>query len=181
MGNRDRSSGNGRVNREDHGVTVELKRIEGPRELEYLFLEVPPVDVLRAIDAWKWLSLTGLTVIAVSAFGELFLLDNADAVFQIDTIEGALSKVATSVGELTAMLDAPEVRDELLFEGLVVGARNKGLILRSYECYDFKIPPILGGSMSVNELQMLPFVVKLQIAGQLHEQAKYMPPGGVNP
>ena len=55
-------------------MTGELTPIEGRRELETFFLEVPPIDILRAIDGWKWLSLTGLTVIAVSAFGELFLL-----------------------------------------------------------------------------------------------------------
>lgn len=168
-------------NRENHGVTVELIRVEGCRELESLFIEVQPVDILRAIDGWKWLSLAGLTVIATSAFGELFLLDNAGTVFQIDTIDGSLRKVATSIRELVAMLDSPQVRDDLLFEGLIAGTRNKGLILESGECYDFEIPPILGGSMGVDEIQKLPFVVKLQIAGQLHEQARYMVPGGASP
>lgn len=54
--------------RDDQGVTVELTPIGGPPELDFLFIEVP-VEILTAIDGWKWLSLVGLTVIAVSAFG----------------------------------------------------------------------------------------------------------------
>jgi hypothetical protein len=113
----------------------------------------------------------------VSAFGEVFLRDQADAVFQIDTIEGKLSKVATSVGELTAMMRNSYVRDELLFGGLVFGARNRGLILEPGECYDFEIAPVLGGQMGVHQITKLPFVVKLHIAGQLHEQVRDLPPG----
>ncbi|CAK12360.1 hypothetical protein pRL120651 [Rhizobium johnstonii 3841] len=163
--------------RDDQGVTVELTPIGGPPELDFLFIEVPAVDILRAIDGWKWLSLVGLTVIAVSAFGEVFLRDGTGAVFQIDTIEGKLSKVANSIRELTAMLQNSEARDELLFGGLVIGARNRGLILEPGECYDFKIAPILGGQMSVDEIEKLSFTVKLHIAGQLHEQVKDVPPG----
>ena len=60
---------------------------------------------------------------------------------------------------------------------MVIGARLKGLLLDDGECYDFKIAPVLGGKMSSDEMQKLSFVVKVHIAGQLHEQVKDLPPG----
>jgi hypothetical protein len=162
---------------EEQGVTVELTPIVGSPELNHLFIDVPVVDILGAVDGWKWLPLAGLTVIAVSAFGEPFLRDDAGAIHQIDTIEGKLSKVADSLSELAAMLRDGEARDNLLLEGLVVGARGRGLILELRECYDFKIAPILGGQMGVDEMEKLDFAVKLHIAGQIHQQVKDLPPG----
>ncbi|MCW4463588.1 DUF1851 domain-containing protein [Sphingomonas sp. BT-65] len=158
-------------------ISVELTSIGGPPELDYLFIEIPEVDVIRAIDGWKWLPLKGLTAIAVSAFGEVFLRDSAGVIHQIDTIEGKLSKAANSLPELAAMLQDAEARDNLLFAGLVIGARRRGLILEPGECYDFRLAPIVGGNMGVDEMQKLSFVVKLHIAGQLHEQVKDLPPG----
>ncbi|MEM7664365.1 MAG: T6SS immunity protein Tdi1 domain-containing protein [Pseudomonadota bacterium] len=158
-------------------LEIELVSIGETLELADLFIEIPPQDVLRALDAWAWLPLAGLTVIAVSAFGEVFFRDDVGAIHQIDTIEGKLSKVASSLAELTVSLEDIEVRDSLLFEGLVIGARDRRLILEEGECYDFRIAPVVGGTMNADELEKLSFVVKLHIAGQLHEQVKDLPPG----
>lgn len=177
MGIGDCSSGDGHYDGVGRAVAIELRPVKGPPELDFLFIAVPPMDILRAVDGWRWLHLEGLTVFAVSAFGEVFLRNNADAIFQIDTIEGRLLKVADSFDELGTMLRASDARDEVLFEGLVIGARNRGLMLDAGECYDFKIAPVLGGQMSVDEIGKLSFVVKLNIAGQLHEQVKDLPVG----
>ena len=177
MGIRDWFKSSSCENEEALGLQVELAPIGGSPELQALFIDIPAIDLFRAIDGWKWLPVTGLTAIAVSAFGEVFFRDSAGVVHQIDTIEGRLTKVANSLPELTTMLKDAEARDNLLLEGLVIGARKMGLILEPGECYDFKIAPVLGGKMGVEEMQKLSFVVKLHIAGQLHEQVKDLPPG----
>lgn len=158
-------------------VTIELISIGGPPELSYLFIDVLEEDILRALDGWKWLPIRNLSAIAVSAFGEVFFRDPVGAIHQIDTIEGKLSKVSNSFPELATMLQGAEARDNLLLGGLVIGARSRGLTLEPGECYDFRIAPILGGQMNVDEMQKLSFVVKLHVAGQLHEQVKDLPPG----
>lgn len=177
MGIGDWFRGGRRSGEDDFGVTVELASIGGPPELDFLFIEVPQVDILRAIEGWKWLKLSGLTAVAVSAFGEVFFRDSSGAIHQIDTVEGKLSRVSNSLAELTAVLQDAEARDSLLFGGLVIGARQRGMILEPGECYDFRMAPILGGQMGVDDLERLSFVVKLHIAGQLHEQVKDLPPG----
>lgn len=177
MGIGDWFKGGRRKNEDVGGVSVDLAPIGGPPEVAVLLIEVPDVDIIRALDGWKWLPLKGLTAIAVSAFGEVFFRDDTGSVHQIDTIEGKLSKVANSLPEFTAILQDEAGRDDLLFGGLVIGARNMGLVLDAGECYDFKLPPILGGQMDVAHMEKLSFVVKLDLAGQLHEQVKDLPPG----
>jgi Domain of unknown function (DUF1851) len=153
-------------------IAVDLAAFSRGTGLLHLLADVSEADVVRAVEGWLWLPLSGFTVIAVSAFGEPFLRDSMGTVLQIDTIEGKLSRIANCLPELAAMLKTEEARDQLLFEGLVMGARHKGLTLAKGECYDFRIAPILGGQMDADHIEKLSFVVKLHIAGQIHEQVK---------
>jgi hypothetical protein len=177
MGIGDWIRGGKRKDEEGPGVGIDLTSIDGSPELQDLFIAVSGPDVLQAIDGWKWLPLKGLTAIAVSAFGEVFFRDAAGGIHQIDTIEGTLAKVADTLPAFTAILQETEARDRLLLAGLVAGARESGLLLAVGECYVFRLPPVLGGEMRVETMTKLSFVVKLDLAGQLHEQVRALPPG----
>jgi hypothetical protein len=86
-------------------------------------------------------------------------------------------EVAKSLTSFAEMLQDEDGRDALLFGGMVLGARKNGLLLEPGECYDFRIAPVLGGPMALEDVDKLSFVVKLDVAGQLHEQVKDLPPG----
>lgn len=142
-----------------------------------LFITVSDEDVRGALENWNWLPLAGLTVCAVSSFGEVFFQNADGVVFQIDTIEGKLSKVSDSVSDFKKLLMLEEERDKLLFAGFVYSMKRNGFFLESGECYDFKIPPILGGEFNIDNIEKTSFVVKLGIAGQIHRQVKDLPDG----
>jgi hypothetical protein len=163
--------------RDDEGFSVDLVHIGGTPELEHLFISPSVEDVHRALDGWKWIGLTGLRAIAVSAFGEVFFQSADDTVLHLDTLEGRLSPVSRDLPEFIAKLLEAEHRDALLLGGLVMSARSRGMPLPPGHCYDFKLPPALGGAMDVDQIRTQLFVVKLDLAGQLHEQVKDLPPG----
>lgn len=158
-------------------LKLEWAPIDGLPELDFLFIRVPEQDLHRALSSWKWLPLSDLTIFAVSAFGEVFFRNSAGEVFHMDTIEGQLLSVANSMSEFFNLLQAEDIQDKLLLGGFVMGARNRGMFLGDGECYDFKIAPILGGAMDAEQIEKTSFVVKLDIAGQIHEQIKDLPPG----
>lgn len=158
-------------------IPVDLVTIGGPPELGRMFIEIPANMIAGALEAWGWIGLGGLTVIAVSAFGEPFFRDRHGAIHQLDTLDGRLTKVAGSLSEFTAVLQEAAARDELLLAGLVSSAMDRGLILAPGECYDFRIAPILGGEISVDQIEKISFLVKLHIAGQLHDQVRHLAPG----
>ena len=158
-------------------IKVVFDPTPGHEDISFLFISVSETDVLSALESWSWLPIADLTVFAVSAFGEIFFRNESGEVFQIDTIEGLLSKVAINATEFTALLQDEEGRDKLLLDGFVIGARSRGLVLEDGECYDFKIAPILGGPMEAEQIEKTSFVVKLYIAGQIHEQVKGIAPG----
>ncbi|KTE23971.1 MULTISPECIES: T6SS immunity protein Tdi1 domain-containing protein [unclassified Sphingopyxis] len=158
-------------------IKVSLISIGGAPELDFLFIRPKPIDVVRALEGWTWIGLEGLTVVAVSAFGETFFQTDSQEILYLDTIEGRIVAIAPSLSAFTADLQEVEKRDQLLFGGMVLAARSRGLVLSPEECYDYRIAPILGGQMDVENIEKMSFVVKLHIAGQIHEQVKDLPPG----
>lgn len=155
----------------------ELLKIVGHPELDFLFIEPSAESIMNGLDGWKWLNLGGLRPIAVSAFGDVFFVDQNSEILQLDWIEGNIVHVATNLKTFEDLLQTEEARDQLLLGGFVIGARDRGMILDEYECYDFKIMPILGGKMIAENVEKQSFLVKLHLAGQLHEQVKDLPPG----
>jgi hypothetical protein len=55
--------------------------------------------------------------------------------------------------------------------------QGKGVILGANEVYDLVTPPILGGSFDLGNVTAADFVVKVNLAGQLHDQLRRLPPG----
>lgn len=45
------------------------------------------------------------------------------------------------------------------------------------EIYSFKVPPVLGGPMTVEAIEKIDFVVGLNILGHIHDQVRTLPTG----
>ncbi|RWA68414.1 T6SS immunity protein Tdi1 domain-containing protein [Mesorhizobium sp.] len=148
-----------------------------PGDLQFLFIEPSDKDIAQALDGWKWIGLDGLEPAAASAFGDIFFRAADGSVKFLDMIEGRLTQVSSTWAEFTAQLNDAERQDNLLLAGLVIAARKKGLVLGGGECYDFKQPSVLGGEMNVEQIEKTFFVVKVNIAGQIHRQVKDLPHG----
>ncbi|ESZ74427.1 hypothetical protein X726_23165 [Mesorhizobium sp. L103C105A0] len=152
-------------------------RAEWPHDYQFLFIEPPANEIAEALDGWKWIGLDGLEPAAVSAFGDIFFRAGDGSVRHLDMLDGKLTRIAGHWAEFQADLQNEARRDELLLAGLVVAARKNGLIPAAGQCYDFKKPPVLGGEMSLREMETTFFVVKVHIAGQIHRQVKDLPQG----
>jgi hypothetical protein len=161
----------------EQGFSVDLIHIGGTPELEHLWIAPSTEDVRNALGGWTWIGLDGLRAIAVSAFGDVFFHAADGGVRHLDTVTGRLSPVAASIPDFTAKLLEADQRDALLFAGLVMAARARGMLLAPGQCYDFKVPPVLGGKAEIDQVDTQFFVVKLDLAGQVHQQVKDLPPG----
>jgi hypothetical protein len=158
---------------------IELVRFVGHPELEHGFFEPSQRDLEIALQGWDWIDLSELRPIAVSSFGDVFFLSEEGPIVHLDWIEGTLTTVSQSLREFEESLDSEEVRDRLILMGFVLGARARGLLLEAGECYDFKVPPVLGGAMDGENVQKLSFAVKLNMAGQIHDKVRNLEAGSV--
>jgi hypothetical protein len=138
-----------------------------------------PEQYANALESWAWIGVADMVPICTSAFGDVFLQSANGTVFFLDTIEGTLTAVWESIAALQADLNTAEGRDQYLVPGLVAEAGRRGIVPSRDQVLDFLIPPILGGSTDIDNVQVCPFEVSVNLSGQMHYQVKDLPPGTV--
>jgi len=133
-------------------------------------------DYSRALESWTFVDLAGKSPLFASPFGDLFLMDPA-GVWWLDTLEGELTRRWSTTQELQEVLNTPGGQDQFLLAGLAMAADRQGLIPGATQVYGFKTPPRLGGVIDLSNVELIDFVVSVNIAGQLHAQVRALPPG----
>lgn len=141
-----------------------------------LFKTFTADEFAGGLESWGWIGLEGRTPLFTSLFGDVFLRGE-DGFWWLDTVEGTLSRPWDSADSMKAELGSEEGQDRYLLAGLAWAAEESGLLLAADEVYGFTVPPILGGELGLDNLTTVPFVVALNIAGQVHEQVRDLPPG----
>jgi hypothetical protein len=131
---------------------------------------------VRALESWTFVDLDGKRPVFTSPFGDVFF-QAADGFWWLDTLEGALSRPWTTGQDLQASLNTPEGQDQYLLGGLAFAAEGRGLVPGPEQVYGFSKPPVLGGDIGVDNIEVIDFVVGVHLAGQLHAQVRDVPPG----
>ncbi|MGR9053819.1 MAG: T6SS immunity protein Tdi1 domain-containing protein, partial [Gammaproteobacteria bacterium] len=111
-----------------------------------------------------------------TCFGDIFF-DSDEGIYFLDSLGGTFEKVASSKSELQGILNTEDGQDHFLMADLAIAAQENGLSLCEGECLDFKVSPILGGPLTVDNLHVMSFKVALDVAGQIMRQVKDLPPG----
>jgi hypothetical protein len=136
-----------------------------------------PDQYASALESWGWISdMRGRTPAFTSVFGHIFLTDGS-GYWWLDPIGATYEHVAPDRESLEAKLATEAGQDELLLGGLALAADRYGVRLGPDEIYELMPPPALGGSFDVERIQPADFVVSINIAGQIHEQIRDLPPG----
>jgi hypothetical protein len=130
----------------------------------------------RALESWMWIGLDGKIPRFTSMFGDVFF-EADDGWWFLNSLDGTLERRWSTLDELKAVLATEDGADEFLLAGLAMGAAERGPARAEGQIWDFVPPPILGGDITVDNLQAIDFVVALHIGGQLHDQVRSMPPG----
>lgn len=96
----------------------------------------------------------------------------------LDVLEGSLERVFDDRSQMAAVLGTEEGQDRYLLSGLAFGAeRRLGLVPGPAQVLAWRLPPVLGAPVKVENLQLMDFEVYLSLQGQLHRQLKDLPPG----
>ena len=133
-------------------------------------------EIKKGLEAWDWIDFSGKEPLITTCFGDVFFESN-DGIYFLDTLEGSLEKVAPSKEALQEILNTEEGQDHFLMAGLALAAQASGLTIGPGQCLDFKVSPVLGGTLTVDNIDVMSFVLSLDIAGQIMKQVKDLPPG----
>lgn len=134
------------------------------------------VDLPALLDAWRWLIDETYEPVVISALGDLFLRHDDGRIFWLDAGWGKFTEVAASGEEFKAEMVKPENASEWFVPQLVGELLSAGLTLAPGECFSYKVPPVLGGQIEVENFEPTDLQVHFGILGQVHEQVKDLPP-----
>jgi hypothetical protein len=135
-----------------------------------------PDQYTRALQSWDWLGIGARSPVCTSPFGDVFFRAD-DGFWWLDTLEARVTREWATAEEMYAALSTPEGQDRFLLAGLAASAERQGITPVGAQVYGFTAAPILGGELSVSNIQVIDFVVSVNILGQLHRQVRDLPPG----
>jgi hypothetical protein len=139
-----------------------------------------PVDVLdveRLLVDWRWLCPQTVTLINRSAYGDLFLRDEAGTVFWLDLATGSLSQIADSEPQFLALSEDADKLEEWFAESDTRDAAERGLIPGPSQCIGFSVPLVFAESASENMAYIVDIYDHVGFLGDLHRQIATMPDG----
>ena len=144
---------------------------------EQLLIRTKDIDCQRLLSYWRWLLQKDFHPVAMTAFGDWFLLDQDGSVHSLDLVAGKLSKAAESDDEFKRVMGLPEKLDEWFTAGLVQSLLETGIVLEKNQCYGYKIPPVLGGKLEIANIEPTDIAVHQGLLSQIHEQTRNLPEG----
>jgi len=108
----------------------------------YPCFDVEGISAERLLHEWKWLVDGTFRLVAVNAFGDLFLSDAQGRVCWLDVTNGTASEITDSVTEFTAAMKNDEFKKRCFLEALTRQAEPEGFRPGKGQCIGYKIPCI---------------------------------------
>ena len=142
-----------------------------------LLIEDSTLDHRALLADWNWLLKGTFRVLAGSKFGDWFLGRPDGTVDFLDAIEGTVRQVAPNVDEFHRLINTRERQEEWLLSDLVLACHGKGMVPGPSQCYGFKLPPVVGGPVELENIEVLDLQLWVSLAGQIHRQSVGLPEG----
>jgi hypothetical protein len=141
-------------------------------------IDLDEADFPRILQRWwGWLLTEPCTPVLVTSLGDWFLKGDSGRVDFLDTLEGKVSTVASSMDGLNFMLSDQEVRDQYFLSGFVIAMLRAGFRRHRGQCYGYKVHPILGAKVDAENLTLTDIEFAQSMSGQLHQQIRHLTPG----
>lgn len=142
-----------------------------------LLVKPQGIDLVGLLDDWRWLVDESYQPYMLTALGDLFLQAADGRIFWLSTGWGELTEVAADADEFDQLRVQRDNANEWFQPSLVGDILTAGQQLGPGQCFSFIHPPALGGEFEVENFEPCDAQVHFSMLGQIHEQAKDLPPG----
>jgi hypothetical protein len=138
---------------------------------------VDHLEIDRLLSEWRWLCPQPVALVARNAFGDLFVRDDAGAVFWLDVAVGKIAKVSDSEERFRELAKTTQKRREWFAEPEVQSAAKRGLEPNSSQCIGFKVPLVFAESGSPDTAYIADLYEYVSFLGDLNRQISTLPDG----
>jgi hypothetical protein len=140
-----------------------------------LIVDQTGISIDDILEDWRWLIPEHHTLLLISALGDLFLLADNQSVFWLDTGSALFTKVSNNVDEFNALVRSVDKVNEWFCPELFADLKAQGVMLGNRQCYSYKQPLTLGGTMDPANFEPADISVHFSVLGQLQRKVKYLP------
>lgn len=146
-------------------------------ELDTYTLAVDDLDWRGLAPEWDWVVPPDVAPRLMTAFGDVFLVTPSRDVLFLDLENGTCEAYANDPDSLLDTISADEDRTEILLSHLVDRLLASRGPLPPGSCYHFKIPTILGGDFTLDNVAVIDVAQRIRFCGDFHRQIKDLPDG----
>ena len=132
---------------------------------------------LELLSGWAPPLPTEFTVWMVNRFGDVLAVFEDGSINLLDVSSGKLSRVAENRDDLIEKVDTDNNVDNWFLMSLTDQCVQSGMTLSVGECYGFKIPPSLGGTYALENIETTDIAVHYSFLADIFQQTKDLPNG----
>ncbi len=133
---------------------------------------------LTLLSDWKWLVGDDKLPILLTATGNAILQSTVDGtVHELDTAEGWIRPLCSSVEELQSRLNSEDFVREHFHQDRVSELLNAGVARETGEVFSHKTPLPLGGADELDNIEATDLEVHFSVSGQIFQQVSALPKG----
>ena len=145
----------------------------------YPCFDVDGISWEKLLLEWKWLAPGEFSLVAVNAFGDLFLQDGPGNVHRLDVTGGTISTMAASTAEFREAAEDTGKRRDWFLEELAEQAQQKGCSPGKGQCVGGKIPFVFKESTNrPDNMYVADLYEYVSFMGDLHRQIRDVQDGG---
>ena len=145
----------------------------------YPYFDIDGISAATLLREWKWLTLGEFTLVAVNAFGDLFLQDAEGSVHRLAITSGTISVIAASAAEFREAAEKVEKKEDWFVEEFTKQAEERGCRPGKGQCVGGKIPFVFAQSADApDNMYVANLYEYVAFMGDLHGQIADVPDGG---
>ncbi|HEX4423977.1 MAG TPA: hypothetical protein VH079_01165 [Terriglobales bacterium] len=142
------------------------------------YFDVDKLSADRLLKEWQWLCPESLRLVAINAFGDLFLQKQDNAIFRLDITAGLLVRISDSLENFRNEARKPENQKTWFLSDIEAKLEQYGYRLNPEQCFGFKIPVVFKESGNrPNNVYMADLYECVSFLGDLHGQLRNQPDG----
>lgn len=153
-----------------------MDNTESLNPLDYL-IEQEGIDWKASLESWQSILPDKFTIWLVNRFGDLFMIFEDGSLHHLDIQLGTVTKRGDSKQAFLENLLEGNNAADWLYMNYVQLAESEEMFLQKGECYAFKIPPVLSGEYTVDNLCVSKIEENFTLLSGIHEQIRELPEG----
>ena len=136
------------------------------------------MDILSEINkAWNWTGIKAVEILAVNHFGNVLFIDSNSNYYKLILEDLALNQIAKTQQEFDKLKKDQDFIEDWEVNSWVNAAQAAFGKLDQDQKYCFKIPPVLGGEYSLENMGIKSFKESIAFSGDIAFQIKDIPDG----